>query len=261
MFADLLPLYPMLVPFLLVLFRVVGLFVFVPMFSNTAVPGNVKILLSLAIALCIWNVVPHASAGGAPVPDSLIGLVIAVGGEMTVGLMIGLLVGAVFAGIQLGAHLVAQQMGLALSAIYDPSFEGQSTVIEQVGFWIALVAFLGMGGHREVINAIVYSYKVVPMGTLGLSPDVMLAAACNALDASFHAAAQVAMPSLVAFFVGTLTIGLMSRSMPQMQLMSMSVSAHLVIGFMMVSVGMAGWAVVSKQSFDDMFVMLGRLLN
>ncbi len=198
---------------------------------------------------------------GAPIPETLIGLTIAVAGEMTIGLLIGLLVGAVFAGIQLGAHLVAQQMGLALSAIYDPSFEGQSTVIEQVAFWIALVAFLAMGGHREIINAIVYSYKAVPMGTLGLSPEVMLAAACQSLDASFNAAAQIAMPSLVAFFVGTLTIGLMSRSMPQMQLMTMSTSAHLVIGFLMVSIGMTGWAVTSKQGFDDMFVMIGRLLN
>src|SRR5277367_1777734 len=161
MFADLTPLYPLLAPFLLVLFRVIGLFIFVPVFSNSAIPANIKVLLALAITLCVWNVVPHSTA----TPDTLVGLVVAVAGEMSVGLLIGLLVGGVFAGIQLGAHLISQQMGLSLANIYDPSFEDQSTAIEQVAFWIALVAFLSMGGHREILNAVVYSYKQVPMGS------------------------------------------------------------------------------------------------
>ncbi len=257
MFSDLTPLYPLVVPFLLVLFRVVGLFVFVPVFSNSAIPANLKVLLSLAITLCVWNVVPKS----ATVPATLIGLVVAIAGEMSVGLLIGILVGGVFAGVQLESHLISQQMGLSLSAIYDPSFEDQSTVIEQVAFWIALVAFLSMGGHREVINAVVYSYSKVPMGGGGISADALLAATCGSLDAAFHAAAQVAMPGLVAFFIGTLTIGLMSRSMPQMNLMAMSIHIHLVVGFFMVMSGMAGWALVSQQSFRGMFVMLGRMLG
>lgn len=257
MFADLTPLYPLAAPFLLVLFRVLGLFVFVPVFSNSAIPGNVKVLLSLAVTLCVWNVVPHKTdiAGG------LIGLVVAIAGEMSVGLMIGMLVGGVFAGVQLGAHMISQQMGLSLSSIYDPSFEDQSTVIEQIAFWLALVTFLSMGGHREVINAVVYSYTRVPMGAGGISADTVLAAVCGSLDAAFHAAAQVAMPGLVAFFIATLTAGLMSRSMPQMNLMALSVHIHLVVGFFMVMAGMAGWAAVSRESFREMFVTMSRLLG
>lgn len=260
MFAELVPLYPLVVPFLLVLFRVLGLFVFVPMFSNSAVPGNLKVLLSLAMTFCVWNVVPHTTA----VPDTLIGIVVAVAGELTVGLLIGMLVGAVFAGVQLGAHLVSQQMGLSMAAIYDPSFEDQSTVIEQVAFWIALVVFLSMGGHRDVINTIVYSYKTVPMGqglTHGISPQMMVAAVCGSLDTAMHAAMQVAMPALAAFFIATLTAGLMSRAMPQMNMMTLGVHINLLVGFFMVMSGMVGWALVSKASFHQMFVLFGKLFG
>src|SRR4051812_15093428 len=165
MFSNLLPLYPLLVPFLLVLFRVLGLFAFVPFFSNLSIPANVKVLLGLAITFCVWNVVPHAVGGSSKVPDTLISLIVAIIGEMSIGLLIGMLVGGVFAGLQMGAHMVSQQMGLSMATIYDPSFEDQSTVIEQAAFWIALVAFLSLGGHRELINAVVYSYKVVPLGS------------------------------------------------------------------------------------------------
>ncbi len=257
MFTDLTPLYPLLFPFLLVLFRVLGLFVFVPVFSNSAIPTNIKVLLALAITFCVWNVVPHMTN----TPDTLIGLTVAIIGEMSVGLLIGMLVAAVFAGVQLGAHLISQQMGLGLANVYDPSFEDQSTVIEQVAFWIALVAFLSMGGHREILNAIVYSYRAIPMGNGGISSDMVLAAICGSMETAMHAAMRVAMPGLVAFFIATLTAGLMSRAMPQMNMMTVGVHINLIIGFFMVMSGMVGWAMVSKASFHAMFELLGHLLG
>jgi flagellar biosynthesis protein FliR len=161
----------------------------------------------------------------------------------------------------MGAHLISQQMGLSLAEVYDPAFEGQSTVIEQVGFWCALMVFLAIGGHREIINAVVYSYQKVPLGSGGLASELMLNTTIGALDASFHAATRVAMPSLVAFFIATLTSGLMARSMPQMNLMSVGIAVHLIIGFLMVGVGVATWAAISQQSLLQMFRQLGRLLG
>ena len=81
------------------------------------------------------------------------------------------------------------------------------------------------------------------------------------MDASFHAAMRVAMPALVAFFVATLTAGLMSRSMPQMNLMTIGIAINLVVGFAMVLVGLTGWAMVSQESFQGLFHALGQLLN
>jgi flagellar biosynthesis protein FliR len=260
-FTDLTPLYPLVVPFLLVLFRLVGIFVFIPFFSNSSIPGNVKILLGLAITVCVWNIVPGVRGAALHSAQTLPGLVSAIAGEMTVGLLIGMMLAAVFAGIQMGAHLISQQMGLSLSTIYDPAFEDQSTVIEQVAFWIALVAFLTMGGHREVLNAVVYSYHRVPLGGGGLSPEVMLETTIGSMDASFHAATRVAMPALVAFFIATLTAGLMARSMPQMNLMTVGIAVHLIVGFLMVAVGLTGWAAVSRTSLMEMFRVLGRVLS
>lgn len=259
MFSDLLIFYPWLFPFLMVLFRLLGLIAFVPFFSNSSIPGNVKILLALAITFCVWNVVPHVT--GSAVPNTLAGLGIAVAGEMSVGLLMGLLLGCVFGGVQLGAHLVSQQMGLSMATIYDPSFEDQTTVMEQIAFWLALVAFLGMGGHREMVNAVLYSYKSVPMASGGMDMKDVVATACGAIDASFHAAARIAMPALVAFFVATLTAGLMSRAMPQMNMMTIGVHLNLLVGFSMVMLGLAGWALVAENSFHQMWQVLGRLFG
>jgi flagellar biosynthetic protein FliR len=260
-FADLMPLYPLVGPFLLVLFRLVGIVVFVPFFSNSSVPGNVRILLGLAVAVCVWNVVPGVRELGARLPASVPSLVAMIAGEMSVGLVIGMLLGAVFGGLQLGAHLISQQMGLSMATLYDPSFEDQSTVIEQVAFWIAFVAFLSMGGHREVIRAVVYSFQTVPVGGGGLAPEAMLTTVLGAMQAGFHAAVRLAMPALVAFFVATLTGGLMSRSMPQLNMMSIGVTLNLVVGFLMIMVGLTGWALVSTSALQETFGEIWRLVG
>jgi flagellar biosynthesis protein FliR len=261
MFSDLTPFYSLVVPFLLVVFRLAGIFVFVPFYSNTSIPGNVKVLLALAMTFCVWNVVPTVQASGVHVAATWPGLVVAVAGEMSIGLVIGMLVAVMFGGIQMGAHLISQQMGLSLATLYDPSFEDQSTVIEQIAFWIALVAFLAMGGHREIIHSVVFSFQRVPLGSGGLAPEAIVGTVLGAMDASFHAATRVAMPALVAFFIATVTAGLMGRSMPQLNIMSVGIAMHLVVGFVMVAVGLAGWAVLSRESLRGMFEGIGRLLN
>ncbi|HVX86555.1 MAG TPA: flagellar biosynthetic protein FliR [Phycisphaerae bacterium] len=259
MFDSLTPLLPLALPFLLVLFRVLGIFAFVPFFNNSSIPMNVKVLLSLAITFCLWNIVPATDLH--TLPDTLISIVTAIIGEMSVGLLIGMLVGAAFAGIQLGAHLVSQQMGLSMATLYDPSFEDQSTVIEQVAFWLALVIFLAMGGHRQVVEALIYSFHVVPLGSGGIAPDALLNVTLGAMQAAFHASTRVAMPALVAFFIATLTGGLLSRSMPQMNLMSFGITVNLIVGFIMIMVGLAGWAIVSQTTFQNLFDTIARFLG
>ena len=256
MFTDLVPFYPMLVPFLLVAFRVAGIFAFVPFFSNLALPANVKILLALAITVCVWNVVPRPET----LPSGLISVVLAIAAEMSVGLLIGLMTGLAFMGIQMGAHMASQQMGLSMATIYDPMFEEQSTVIEQVAFWVALVGFLMMGGHREIINSVVYSYRTVPMGQ-AVAPEVALNAVMGVMDTSFHAATRVAMPALVAFFLATLTGGLISRAMPQMNVMTLGININLLVGFLMIAVGISGWSLVANDSLHSLFRSISQVLN
>src|SRR3954453_464802 len=114
---DLTPLFPLIAPFLLVAFRMLGLFAFVPFLSNSSIPGNVKVLLGVAITFCVWNVLPKIVLP--PSCETFPGLIVAIAGEMSIGLVMGMLVAAVLAGIQLGSHLISQQMGLSLATLYD----------------------------------------------------------------------------------------------------------------------------------------------
>ena len=256
MFVDLVPFYPLLVPFLLVLFRVMGMFVFTPFFSHISIPVNVKVLLAVALTVCVWSSIPHST--GAILPDSLISLVLAVMAELSVGLLIGMMTLLLFTGVQIGGQLVSQQMGLSMSAIYDPTFEGQSTAIEQFAFWLTLMVFFAIGGHRELINTLVHSYTSVPLG-VGISAENLLNIALGSVMTAFHLAIKVAAPALVAFFLSSLAMGFASKSMPQMNVMVMVTSVHLLVGFGMIMLSLVAWAAVCTHAFADLFAMLARI--
>jgi flagellar biosynthetic protein FliR len=218
---------------------------------------NVKVLLALAITFCIFNTVPKPPT----VPSTLTGITLAIAGEMSVGLVIGLLSTLVVAGIQLGAHLISQQMGLSLATIYDPHFDDQSTVIEQLAFWLAIIAFFAIGGHREMINALVFSYEKVPMGGGGIDSEQMLRVILGGVESSFHLAIRVGAPALVAFFLASLAMGLLGRSMPQINISQLSITGNLIIGGIMLFIGFTGWAMVSHNAWTDYFDQLDRVLH
>jgi flagellar biosynthetic protein FliR len=254
--AALTMLFPLVTPFLLVLFRVAGLFVVAPVFSSGSIPMQVRALLALAVSFCLFPVVSHAGA----VDDTLIGLVLAIIGELSVGLLIGILASLVFSGVQLGGHLLSQQMGLSLSAVYDPMFDQQSTVIEQFAFWLTTAIFFAIGGHRELIIALMESYKAVPMGH-GFSPDLMLQSTLGAVQESFQLAVRIAAPGLVAFFLMTLSMGLISRAVPQINMMTLGAGANLILGMIMIMVGAATWATLADAAWAHAFAGIERCLT
>jgi flagellar biosynthetic protein FliR len=102
----------------------------------------------------------------------------------------------------------------------------------------------------------VHSYQTIPVGSGGLSPEAMLDTVLGSMEAAFHASTKVAMPALVAFFIATLTSGLMGRSMPQLNMMTVGVSINLIVGFIMVGLGLTTWALISKDSLVEMFKVI-----
>jgi flagellar biosynthetic protein FliR len=253
--AALTMLFPLVTPFLLVLFRVAGLFVVAPVFSSTTIPMQVRALLALAISFCVFPMVVRM-----PVDGTLLGLVLAIVGELSVGLLIGLLASLVFSGVQLGGHLLSQQMGLALSSIYDPMFNEQSTVIEQLAFWLTTVVFFAIGGEQQLIRAIMDSYHVAPMGQ-GISPELMLQGTLAAVEESFQLAVRIAAPGLVAFFLMSLVMGLLSRAVPQINMMTLGAGANLLLGMVMILVGAATWATLANVAWEHAFSSIARCLN
>lgn len=227
-----------LVPFVLVLFRLSGLFVLAPLLASVAIPGKAKALLVLALGTALWPAVPpmDAAALGAGGPD-VFALGAAVVGEVLVGLVIGFLGLLPVLAVQVAGVLMGQQMGFGLASIYNPALETESDLLGELLLYIALGAFVALGGVEVLFECLLQSFSRVPLGeALPLAGTLELV--MGALGTGFELALRVSTPLMAMIFFETLATAFLSKTMPQMNVAALGFAIKILIGLVAIVAGL-----------------------
>ncbi|HUT60466.1 MAG TPA: flagellar biosynthetic protein FliR [Phycisphaerae bacterium] len=239
--------------------RVAGMLLLAPVFGHAAVPVRLRIFIALVIGVAVAGGVaqPHAA------PAGWAELALVIGVEVLIGAAIGYAVSLVFAGVQLGAAHVGAQMGISLGELYGASGDGSAGPVSSLFRLVALVTFLAIGGHRQLLAALLDTFDVVPVGG-AVSAGGLLPAVVSLLGVSFVLALKVAAPVLVALLLAAVAMALLQRTLPQCHILStgLPVRAMLGLGVMALSLAGVAWAVeaawaLTGQSITEMLKALG----
>ena len=156
------------VAFVLVLARISGAFVFVPLPVKDAGPGMARVVLCLGATLALFPAWPHLEMA-----DVSIGVLAAwMASEAALGLTIGVCVSFLAEALLFGAHVVALQAGYGYVAIVDPTTQAESDVLPVIAQLLAGLLFFAAGLHRTVIASFAYSLKRYPPGTFKVSQTI-----------------------------------------------------------------------------------------
>ena len=209
---------------LLVLSRLGGMLAVCPVFSHPTVPPKLRYFLAVAIAVAV--------TGRLAAPVGFIGgggeLLIALGGELLIGVAIGWTAGLVFVGVELGAYHIASQMGLSLGEMFNPLSPEAPGMLRQFFGLLAIVVFMGIGGHRMVIAAVLKTFSAVPLA--GMTPSAGVFEAMIALTGvSFLLALKVAAPVLITLLLASVAMGMLQRSCPQFHILSMALPVRAIL--------------------------------
>lgn len=216
---------PHVFPFLLVLFRTAAIFMFAPMFGSSVIPIRVKLLLSLALSVCIYPVIPFQLI----VFDSIFALAFAVAMEMLIGLAIGYGASLPLVAMQVGGQMMGHQLGLGLAQVFNPEFNEQTEVLSQFLFMMALAIFLVLNGHHAVLHALAGSFESVPLG--GYVPDgTLVGLVTGLLGSMFELGMRVAAPLLCLIFLETVAMGFVARTVPQLNILSLGFPLRILVG-------------------------------
>jgi flagellar biosynthetic protein FliR len=217
--------------FVLVFFRLAGLMLFAPVLGGTRVPRRVKAALALVLAMCMCTGVT------APLrlPDNGLELALGIGGEMVFGVAMGMVLSFVFIAAQWGGEMIGQQMGLNLSEVFDPQFGGGGSLVGELYFMLTTAVFLCIGGHLEMIRAVRLSFDALPLLSVGMNADLL-----DMLIKLFTAAATLAMrlaaPVMVTMLVVDLALGCISKTIPQLNVMSAGLTLRSLVGMVVLIV-------------------------
>jgi flagellar biosynthetic protein FliR len=233
-----------LATFALVLVRVAAVVMLAPIFGPFEVPLRVRLLVTLALVVLLVPLeVERAATSAEAVPlDSLSVFLIAAGGEALVGLMLGLGVRILFAAMQVAGQLISQMSGFQLADVFSPGAGANVPIFSRLLFCVTTAAFFTIGGHRQVIGALMDTFVWLPLGQGGFTRSAV--DAVTALVAhSFVLGVRAAAPAVVALLLATLVIGLINRTLPQLNVLSLGfgVNALVAIAALGVSLGGACW--------------------
>lgn len=221
--------------FFLILARVSVFFSLFPFFSSQAIPNLSKIGLALLVALALYPVV---DLKGSVAPSSPVAMVRLTLGELVVGLMLGILLQVFFEGVRMMGEVVGFQTGFSITNILDPQNGVQVSVLSNMAYLMCVVLFLLLNGHHVLLNSIRESFEIIRVGTVGLSEKSFeeILGKCGQM---FAIAVKIGAPVIACLLLVNLALGIVTKMMPQMNVMIVAFPVQIVAGLFFFGVSLA----------------------
>ena len=228
-----------LVLFTLIFTRMSGLVITAPIYGKQQIPTQVRVLLAFTLTVLI---LPSQLAHVVPPPGTTLNYLVLVGGELLIGLCLGLGIDILFSGAQLAGQIIGRNSGETMSEIYDPSFGEDVPMLSQFLTQVSLAVFVTIGGHRLVMAGLLDTFQSIPPGTAGI-PGGVAQALVVMVTQSFVLGIRAAAPALVALLLGTVVVAIIGRTLPQMNVMAIGFSLNAVLSLMSIAftLGAAAW--------------------
>lgn len=214
--------------FFLIFARFIAFLSVAPIFSRKGIPNIVKIALALFLSIIIVGIAPAPAANTS---NSILMFALLIVNESILGLALGYLATLMFAIIGMGGQFIDFQMGLSIGAIYDPGTQTQSTLFGSLYNWMALMLLLAINGHHYMLKAVAESFRILPVGTVDMS-KYNAEGIVHLFTDSIGIAFQIAVPVLIVLILTDIILGIIARTVPQLQIFLLSIPIKIMLGIL-----------------------------
>ncbi len=222
-----------LISFIWPLTRILGMIMTAPLFGHRAVPARVKVGLGIFIALIIAPTLP-------PMPDVALGswqgLFILVQ-QTLIGVAIGFTIRIVFAAVEAAGEIAGLQMGLGFASFFDPQSAGQTLVIARFFNMLAVLVFLAINAHLLLIGIVVESFQSLPISAQPLAAAGFYNVAAFG-SSIFAVGLQLAFPIIAILLITNLSLGILTRSAPQLNIFAIGFPITLGVGLIVLNLSL-----------------------
>ena len=197
-----------------------------PGIGGAFVPGQVKIGLTVLIALALFPSVAIPRGDGNAILTAIIAR------EVVIGLSLAFVLRALIAGAEFAGHLSGFQIGFSYGATVDPQNGVQNTMLATLYSLLATLGFLAINGHHMLLRGLAASYNGLPIG-MGQVNGTLPAAVRDIMGLVFTVGARLAAPIVIVLLVVEIAVGLISRTSPTLNFMIIGYPLRLVIGLVL----------------------------
>jgi len=213
---------------------------FAPPFTLIRVPAPARVILAVALAASVPSLTMPPP--GLQMSTALIALAAA---ELFLGITMALALQLSFGMIAFAGRALDIQTGFGLAFLIDPTTRAQTPLIGAIYEYAAAAVFFTTSGPADVIAVFAQSFRRIPIGGVGiprdLGPLVEYLAALTVLSLGIVGIA------IVALFLIDLVVAMLSRTLPQMNVLVLGFQLKAVTTLILlpVTLGLAG-AIIAR---------------
>jgi flagellar biosynthetic protein FliR len=203
--------------------RLTGLFMVAPVFSSKALSMKVR---TAALLLFSFLLLPGAvSTAGGTLEVGAGSLVT----EAVLGFALGLGAALFVAAAESTGDMLAVQMGLSGANVLDPFSGTQMPVLGQLLGLFVTAMILALGGHLILLETLDLSLEAFPLGA-SLDFQEGVPALVAMLGHQLLLGLRFAAPVVAAMMIGNATLGVMAKTVPQLNVLMMAFPLQIAIG-------------------------------
>lgn len=217
---------------MLVMARVGSLFLSAPVVGGPWVPNMPKALLSLAVSFILY---PSVTQTG-PVPVDF-GFVLLLAREAMVGVSLGFLLNLFFHGVRLGGELINRHAGFSASENFDPESDVGAGPMGDMMHFLMVMLFLATDGHHHLFASLSRSFDFIPLGGWILTP-AFPALLAKGVSEMWLIGLVLSFPVLTAIMLLTMAEGVITRAIPQINVMHISFTVKILTSLAVLYAGL-----------------------
>lgn len=217
-----------LLTFLLVLIRVTSIVSFIPVISHPAFPMPVKVIFNLFLALILTPLlIEKGILFDTKLLDSPLTLTLGILNEIFFGFVVTLWIRFFFTAAVFAGDMIGTVGGFAMAHIFDPT-AGQSVIIGRFLLIAMLMLFVIGGFVNMMIYALYISFLKYPPFHCQID-DSLLWLLVEKFNQSFSLGFQIASPIIIMVLIFNVSLALVARIMPQMNVFFVAIPVQLSI--------------------------------
>ena len=242
--------------FVLILIRLASFVFAAPFFNMANVPRKVKAGFALCLTVLVYSLFPDMTVEY----NGMIDYAIIVVEEMIVGILLGAVTSFCVQIIMFAGKIIDMDIGISMAQLYDPTTRMQVGIMGNFYYYMLMLLLIISGMHRFLIEAIVETYNVIPIGGVKFGAG-LYTTIIQFMSDYFVIGFRIALPVFATMLLLNCILAILARIAPQMNMFVVGMQLKIFVGIFVIFFTIRMLPAVSNFIFEeikDLFSLLVR---
>lgn len=176
--------------------------------------------------------------------------------EVLIGVFLAFTLHAVVLAVRVAGEVIGHEMTFNMAQLVDPATGMNSPLVTRLYETFFFLGLLAVDGHHWILRTLARSFERAPIGEIAFDTSA-LTIISDLFREMFVAGITFAAPVIVLLSLVSLMIGLLSRAVPQLNIMEIGFTLRIVVGM----VGLLVFVPFLVPSLNQLYEVLQRGLD